>query len=158
MRISYHTRTVYVATMRVCVVYVFLYRIVENFGEFVAEFSKFNPPKVYCNIPVVSQITHVITKSLLVFWSTVSLWNLPVHSRFCLCRSQMGSLSKKVPYLRDNFLLSACQFTASSQSNGIFTELVRLHGADSVSQKPPKFYLLTHYFPYSPKFFRQFVF
>ena len=42
----------------------------------------------------------------------------------------MGSLSKKVPYLHDNFLLSASQFTASSQGNGKFTEFVRLHGAD----------------------------
>ena len=58
----------------------------------------------------------------------------------------MGSPSKKVPYLRDNFLFSACQFTASSQGNGKFTEFVRLHGADSISQKSPKFYLLTHYF------------
>ena len=42
----------------------------------------------------------------------------------------MGSLSKKVPYPRDNFLLSACQFMASSQGNGKFMEFVRLHGAD----------------------------
>ena len=49
----------------------------------------------------------------------------------------MGSLSKEVPYLRDNFLLSACQFTASSQGNGKFTEFVRLHGANYISQKSP---------------------
>ena len=103
-------------------------------------------------------ILQVIMKSLLVFWRTVSLWNFLVHPRFCLCWSQMGSLSKKVPYPCDNFLLSACQFTASSQSNGKFTEFVRLHGADSISQKSPKFYLLTHYFTYSPRFFCQFVF
>ena len=50
----------------------------------------------------------------------------------------MGSLSKKVPYLCDKFLLSACQFTASSKDNGKFTEFIRLHGADSISQKLPK--------------------
>ena len=81
----------------------------------------------------------MITKSLLVFWSTVSLWNLLVHPRFCLWQSQMGLLSKNIPYLCDNFLLSAYQFTASSQGNGKFTEFIRLHGAshgaDSISQK-----------------------
>ena len=65
----------------------------------------------------------------------------------------MGSLSKKVPYPHDNFLLSACQFMASSQGNGKFMEFICLHGADSIFQKSPKFYLLTHYFTYSPKFF-----
>ena len=50
----------------------------------------------------------------------------------------MGLLSKKVPYLYDNFLLSACQFTASSQGNGKFTELVCLHRADSISQEIAK--------------------
>ena len=65
----------------------------------------------------------------------------------------MGSLSEKVPYPCDNFLLSACQFTASSQGNGKFMECIRLHGADSISQKSPKIYLLTHYFTYLPKFF-----
>ena len=69
----------------------------------------------------------------------------------------MGSLSKKVPYLSDNFLLIACRFMASSQGNVKFTEFIHLHGADSISQKLPKFYLLTHYFTYSPKFFCQFV-
>ena len=70
----------------------------------------------------------------------------------------MGSLSKKVTYICDNFLLSACQFTASSQGNGKFMEFVCLHGADSISQKLPKFYLLTHYFTYSPKFFANSLF
>ena len=42
----------------------------------------------------------------------------------------MGSLSKKVPYPYDNFLLSKCQFMASSQGNGKFTEFVHLHGAE----------------------------
>ena len=65
----------------------------------------------------------------------------------------MGSLSKKVPYPRDNFLLSACQFMASSHGNGKFAEFICLHGADSISQKLPKFYLLTHFFTCSPKFF-----
>ena len=65
----------------------------------------------------------------------------------------MGLLSKKVPYSHGNFLLYACQFTASSQGNGKFTEFVHLHGADSIAQKSPKFYLLTHYFTYLPKFF-----
>ena len=65
----------------------------------------------------------------------------------------MGSLSKKVPYPCDNFVLSACQFTASSQSNGKFTEFVCLHGANSIAQKLPKLYLPTQYFTYSPKFF-----
>ena len=40
-----------------------------EFGELLNNLPKFNPPKVYCNIPVVLQITHVIaiiTKSLLV--------------------------------------------------------------------------------------------
>ena len=69
----------------------------------------------------------------------------------------MGLLSKKVPYPLDNFLLSACKITASSQGNGEFMEFICLHGADSISQKSPKFYLLTHYFTYSPKFFCQFV-
>ena len=79
----------------------------------------------------------MITKWLLVFWSNISLWNL-VCPRFCLCWSQMGSLSKKVWYPRDNFLLSACQLTASSQgNNGKFTEFVCLHGANSISQKSP---------------------
>ena len=78
----------------------------------------------------------------------------------------MGSLSKKVPYPRDNFLLSACQFMASSQGKGKFTDFVCLHGANSISQKSPKFYLLKHYvfhlfakvflpircFTHSPKF------
>ena len=50
----------------------------------------------------------------------------------------MGLLSKKMPYPRDNFLLSAWQFTASSQGNSKFTEFVRLHGADSISQKSPE--------------------
>ena len=39
------------------------YRIVENFGKFgelLQNSPKFNPPKVYCNILVVSQITHMI--------------------------------------------------------------------------------------------------
>ena len=31
-----------------------------------------------------------------------------------------------VPYLRDNFLLSVCQFTASSQGNGKFARFVQL--------------------------------
>ena len=44
----------------------------------------------------------------------------------------MSLLSKEVPYPRDNLLLSACQFTASSQGNGKFTEFIRLHGADYV--------------------------
>ena len=80
-------------------------------------------------------------------------------SSFCLCWSQMGSLSKKVPHPRDNFLLSACQFTASSQVISKFMEFVHLHGADSISQKSPKFYLLTHYFTYiCQSFSRQFVF
>ena len=52
----------------------------------------------------------------------------------------MGLLSKKVPYPHDNFLLSACKFTAGSQGNSKFMELVCLHGADSISQKLPKFY------------------
>ena len=65
----------------------------------------------------------------------------------------MGLLNKKVPYPHENFLLSACQFTASSQGNGKFMEFVHLHGADSISQKSPKFYQLMHYFTYSPKFF-----
>ena len=47
----------------------------------------------------------------------------------------MGSLSKKVPYPHDKFLLSACQFMASSQGNGKFMEFVRLHGADFISHK-----------------------
>ena len=105
----------------------------------------------HCNI------LQVITKSELVFRSTVSPWNLLVHPRFCLCRSQMDSLSKKVPYPRDNFLLSPCQFTASSHGNSKFMEFVCLSGTDSISQESPKFYLLTHYFTYSPKFFRQFI-
>ena len=46
---------------------------------------------------------------------------------------------------------------ASSQGNGKFTEFICLHGADSVSQKSPKCYLMTHYFTYSPKFFCQFI-
>ena len=65
----------------------------------------------------------------------------------------MGSLSKNVPHPHDNFLLSACQFTASSQGNGKFTEFVCLHKVDSIFQKSPKFYLVTHYLTYSPKFF-----
>ena len=69
----------------------------------------------------------------------------------------MGLLSKKLPYPRDSFLLSACQFTASSQGNGKFMEFIHLHGADSISQKSPKFYLLTHYFTYLPKYICQFV-
>ena len=55
----------------------------------------------------------------------------------------MGSRNMKVSYPCDNFLLSACQFTASSQGNSKFTEFVCLHGANSISQKLPKFYLLT---------------
>ena len=69
----------------------------------------------------------------------------------------MGSLSKKLPYPCDSSLLSACQFMASSQGNSKFMEFICLHGADSISQKSPKFYLLTHYFTYLPKFFYQFV-
>ena len=46
----------------------------------------------------------------------------------------MGSLSKKVPYPCDNFVLSACQFIASSKGNGKFMELVCLHGADYLSE------------------------
>ena len=46
---------------------------------------------------------------------------------------------------------------ASSKGNGKFTEFVCLHGANSISQKSTKFYLLTHYFTYSPKYFCQFI-
>ena len=42
---------------------------------------------------------------------------------------------------------------ASSQGNSKFTEFFRLHGADSIPQKLPKLYQLTHHFTYSPKFF-----
>ena len=73
-------------------------------------------------------------------------------------------LSKKVPYPHDNFLLSACQFTASSQSNGKFTEFVRLHGAnylpeiakvlptDTLFHLFTKVFSLIRCFPHSPKF------
>ena len=70
----------------------------------------------------------------------------------------MGSLSKNVPYPRDNFLLSKCQFMASSQGNGKFTEFVCLHGANSISEKLPKFYLLAHYFTYLTKFVANLLF
>ena len=68
----------------------------------------------------------------------------------------MGLLSKKVPYTRDNFLLSACKFMASSQGNSKFMEFICLHGADylpEITKVLPVdrlFYLFTkvffHYF------------
>ena len=74
-------------------------------------------------------------------------------------------LSKKVPYPCDKFLLSACQFAASSQSNGKFMEFICLHGADYLPQiakvlpADTLFHLFAKVFPpircfvYSPKFF-----
>ena len=75
----------------------------------------------------------------------MNLWKLLVHPCFCLCQNQMGSLSKKVPYPHNNFLLSTCQFMASNQGNGKFTEFVRLHGADSIPRNDQS-YTLFHLF------------
>ena len=69
--------------------------------------------------------------------------SLPEQSWFA---EQEGTISSY------NFLLRMPIY-ASSQGNSKFTEFICLHGADSISQKSPKFYLLTHYFTYSPKFF-----
>ena len=74
----------------------------------------------------------------------------------------MGLLNKKVPYLHDNFLLSACQFTANSQGNGKFMEFVCLHGylleitkilpAEALFHLFVKVFLPTHCFVHWPKF------
>ena len=59
----------------------------------------------------------------------------------------MASLSKKVQYPCDNFLLGTCQFMASSQHNGKFTEFVRLHEADSSLARQTTRLELTLYIP-----------
>ena len=63
----------------------------------------------------------------------------------------MGSLSKKVPYPRDNLRL-AVKVTVNLRSSFACMEPTL-----STRNRQTKFYLLTHYFTYSPKFFHQFV-
>ena len=125
-----------------------------------------------CNVPVGTannardcNILHVTMKSLLVIWGTVSLWDLVYILVFVFTGTKWVCWEGRyVPYPHDSFLLSAYQFTASSQGNGKFMEFICLHGADSFSQKSPNFYLLTlfhlftkvflpiHYFAHLPRF------